>query len=227
MDYSIVIPAYNEADKISSSLTQAVNFMKTFTDTFEIIVVDNNSTDNTVSIAQSFPITVIHEKDQGTIPTRNRGFNRAKFDIIARTDADTEVPYTWIAQIKIYMSQNNCDAVLGTLYYKGAPAIINAPLYTGFVEYFNKFFGVYPLFGPNMAISRKIWKKVKSRLCNDAAEVHEDIDLALHIKKIGGTVCFDRKNITRTSTRRLIHNPQSFFLEYPQRLLKMKQTHLS
>jgi len=224
MKVSVVIPAYNEEKCIESCLRSILN-QSVAAD--EIIVVDNNSTDNTVSIAQSFPITVIHEKDQGTIPTRNRGFNRAKFDIIARTDADTEVPYTWIAQIKIYMSQNNCDAVLGTLYYKGAPAIINAPLYTGFVEYFNKFFGVYPLFGPNMAISRKIWKKVKSRLCNDAAEVHEDIDLALHIKKIGGTVCFDRKNITRTSTRRLIHNPQSFFLEYPQRLLKMKQTHLS
>ena len=52
MDYSVVIPAYNEADKISSSLTQAVNFMRTFCESFEIIVVDDGSKDATAAIVE-------------------------------------------------------------------------------------------------------------------------------------------------------------------------------
>ena len=50
LDYSIVIPAYNEADKISTTITQVINFMQTFAPNFELLVVDDGSTDNTASI---------------------------------------------------------------------------------------------------------------------------------------------------------------------------------
>ncbi|PIZ62756.1 hypothetical protein COY16_03505, partial [Candidatus Roizmanbacteria bacterium CG_4_10_14_0_2_um_filter_39_13] len=69
------------------------------------------------------------------------------------------------------------------------------------------------------------WRKIKPTLCKDERQIHEDIDIALHIRDVGGKICFDRTNIAVTSTRRLVQKPQSFFLEYPQRIIRMMITH--
>lgn len=45
------------------------------------------------------------------------------------------------------------------------------------------------LFGPNMALTKSVWEKVKSDTCIDDTKVHEDVDLAIHILKRG--VLFD------------------------------------
>jgi len=222
MKVSVVLPAYNEekyiARCIHSILDQSIP-------PDEVILVDNNSTDQTLTIAQKFPITIVHEKVQGIIPTRNHGFDLVTSGIIARTDADTIVPHTWIEQIKSYMSEHRCDALLGASYYHRSPPSINGPLFLSFSEAFKKIFHVYPLIGPNMAVRRSMWQKIKPHLCTDESKIHEDIDIAIHIRDVGGTVCFDRTNIAVTSTRRLVQKPQSFFLEYPQRLIRMMITH--
>ena len=54
IEYSIVIPAYNEADKITTSLTQVISYMRTFSNSFEIIVVDDGSKDNTSGIVEKY-----------------------------------------------------------------------------------------------------------------------------------------------------------------------------
>ena len=41
MEYSIVIPVYNEADKILSTLNKVLPFMKSFTESYEVLVVDD------------------------------------------------------------------------------------------------------------------------------------------------------------------------------------------
>jgi glycosyltransferase involved in cell wall biosynthesis len=86
---SIVIPVYNEAERIAACLESIA--AQTVTP-LEVIVVDNNSTDATVSIARSFPfVRVITAKCQGVIHARNRGFNAARGEIIGRIDADTRL----------------------------------------------------------------------------------------------------------------------------------------
>ena len=94
---SVVIPVYNEEAYIGACLE---SLMKQNVKPDEIIVIDNNSTDNSVAIAQKYPVRIIHEKIQGMTPARNRGFNEARYAIIARTDADTILPVTWIKRIK-------------------------------------------------------------------------------------------------------------------------------
>lgn len=223
MKVSVVLTAYNEEKYIESCIK---SILDQSLPADEIILVDNNSSDNTVSIAQKYPITISYEKQQGTIPARNHGFDMATSEIIARTDADTQVPHTWIEQITSYMSTHACDGLLGGSYYRGSPKNMNAPLFLSFAEAFKKIFGVYPLIGPNMAVTKSMWQKIKPFLCTDSNEVHEDIDVAIHIKDVGGQVCFDPTNVAWTSTRRLVQKPQSFFLEYPHRLIKMRKTHL-
>ncbi len=90
---SIVIPAYNEESTIRACLTAAL--LQTVAAS-EIIVVDNRSTDATAEVVRSVqaehpdaPIVYFRQDaEQGLVPTRNYGVDRAKADIIGRIDAD-------------------------------------------------------------------------------------------------------------------------------------------
>ena len=92
-----MIPAYNEGKYIKRALKSVINQQ---IEADEIIVVDNNSTDRTSEIAKKLGVKVIRERKQGMTPARDRGFNEAKYDIIARIDADVAVPPDWIKKIE-------------------------------------------------------------------------------------------------------------------------------
>ncbi|MBP9690954.1 hypothetical protein KBD81_02635, partial [Candidatus Woesebacteria bacterium] len=85
--------------------------------------------------------------------------------------------------------------------------------------------GYYPLFGPNMSLKKKMWEKIRNEICLDPSVVHEDIDIAIHIDEQGGKIEYLPAAIGHSSTRRLTSQPQSFFLEYPHRLIKMLKHH--
>jgi len=107
---SIIIPAYNEEKLIGLCLSslQNQNFNK---NNYEIIVINNASTDNTAQIVQNFEVKLINEPKKGVVFAIKRGFLEAKGRIIAITEADTMVPPDWLS--KIYMAfQNNPDVVL-------------------------------------------------------------------------------------------------------------------
>ena len=109
---SVVVPAYNEEKYLPACLASLGR--QTFRN-FEVIVVDNNSTDRTSEIAKSFRVRLVKEKIQGMIPARERGFEVAKSEIIARTDADTVVPENWLSQIyEIFSKQPDIVALTGS-----------------------------------------------------------------------------------------------------------------
>ena len=76
-----------------------------------------------------------------------------------------------------------------------------------------------------MIITKKIWEQVKNKVCLNDKKVHEDIDLGIHIVKIGGIIGLDSSLIMQVSGRRIPSNPLSFFIEYPVRLVKTLLTH--
>lgn len=93
---TVIIPAYNSADHISSCLDSLMD--QTYPeDDFEVIVVDNGSTDNTVSNAGRFPVKLLVE-DQIKSPyaARNRGLEEAAGDVIALLDANKIPAHDWI-----------------------------------------------------------------------------------------------------------------------------------
>jgi glycosyltransferase involved in cell wall biosynthesis len=92
---SLVIPAYNEEKYIHVCLEHAIKNSKG--KFFEIIVIDNASTDRTGEIARGFPgVRVVHEKRKGLTQARQRGFEEATGDLLAYIDADTRLPAGWI-----------------------------------------------------------------------------------------------------------------------------------
>ena len=224
MKVSVVIPVYNEEKYIKNCLDSLMK-QKEMPD--EIIVVDNNCTDKTISIVKKFEgITVIQEKKQGISPARNKGFNSAKYEIIARCDADSILPDNWIKNIKETFSKNGqIVGFTSSIIFYDLPIINKSDLPSDIFHYVSKIILGFPSFvGPSMAIRKNIWSKVRNEICTNDKEVHEDIDLAIHIKKYG-EIFFEPNVVVKISGRRIKHNPLSFFLEYPLRLTKMLKMH--
>jgi glycosyltransferase involved in cell wall biosynthesis len=225
MKISVVIPAYNEEKYIGKCLESVI---KQERKPDEIIVVDNNSTDSTAEIVKKYKsVTLIKEKQQGIIPTRNIGFDIAKGDIIARCDADTIVPLDWIKKIEeIFLKNKSILAISMPVFVYDIPPFGNkfSFIYHLYMFIPRMFIGHYPLVGPSMAIRKNAWNKIRKELCTDAKAVHEDVDISLHIRKIG-RVYHDHTNLVLTSGRRIKYKPWSFFGEYTWRFFKMLLSH--
>lgn len=225
MRISVVIPAFNEEKHIAKCLDHLIAQTEK---PDEILVVDNNSTDATASIAKkyrTFGIRVIREKVQGMTPARNRGFNSAKYEIIARTDADTLVPPNWIKRIKSYFEKDKkLIALSGPSDFHTVPKFVQKAQWTRKVLFtsFRMLTGYTYMYGPNMAIKKSAWEKIKNEVCLEDSEVHEDMDLAVHLGK-NGKVKFYPSLIVISSPRRLKH--VTSYYEYPYRYIKTVQLH--
>lgn len=108
---SVIIPAYNEATCISGALKDLTQ--QKCNHPYEIIVVDNNSTDATVKIAKKFKVLVVSEKQQGVLFARQKGLNSAKGEIIVGADADNRYPKDWLQSIYTHFKDKNIVAVGG------------------------------------------------------------------------------------------------------------------
>ncbi|MCC8423755.1 glycosyltransferase family 2 protein [Mucilaginibacter sp. UR6-11] len=94
---SIVIPAYNEEENIVPTLASLCNNL--VDSSVEIIVVNNNSSDNTEELVKACGVTCILETKQGITNARNAGLAHAKGKYILNADADTIYPRNWIDEM--------------------------------------------------------------------------------------------------------------------------------
>jgi glycosyltransferase involved in cell wall biosynthesis len=183
---SVVIPARNEEETLSACL-EALS--RQSVKPYEVIVVDNNSTDATAAIASRYDfVTLLHEPLPGIAHARDRGFNHSRGDVIGRIDADTILTDDWIEKVQVLFADADISAVTGSLHYYDAPltSIIDA-VDLACRKWLNAHQGDYVyLLGGNMAIRRSAWKKTQSLLCHRQS-FHEDEDLAIHLGKIGLT----------------------------------------
>lgn len=92
---SVVIPAYNE-EKLIERCLKSLSHQTMNRSNYEVIVVNNNSSDKTAQIAQKYADKVILEKRKGVLFARQTGLIKAKSQIILRTDADGYVPNNWV-----------------------------------------------------------------------------------------------------------------------------------
>ncbi len=222
---SIVIPVYNEAAYIEECL---FSLEKQTLKPLEIIVVDNNCTDRTIDIVKKFKgIKVLKESEQGITPARNSGFDKARGDIIVKIDADARVNKDFLKKIRTDFIQHPKIAGV-TVYVKFYDTLMFRRIkayYDVYMMFAKATIGHFIFGGPTYAISKEFWLKVKDQICLNDKIVHEDIDLSIHVGKLGGEIYFDKSLMTLASGRRIKYNPLSFFLEYPARFVKMLESH--
>lgn len=204
---SIVVPAYNEEKRIARCIAslRELDFPK---DEYEIIIVDNNSTDNTLQIAQTFKeVRVIQEKEkQGVGAAREAGWRVARGEIIASTDADCEPRKNWLK--KIWNAFEKDKELVG--------------MSAGYLFYDHTFFvnwlvilievfmvittwtlskGIFGFTGNNMAVRREIYLKTEGF---DTDRCYgEDMDMAAKVQQYGKIHWFFAPGYrVRTSARR-------------------------
>lgn len=94
---SVIVPVYNGEQYIEKCLTSLINqsYPK---DRYEIIVVNNNSEDRTVELAEPFNVLVLDENKRSSYAARNRGIEHAQGEIIAFIDVDCVATESWLGQ---------------------------------------------------------------------------------------------------------------------------------
>lgn len=106
MEFSVVIPTYNGAKRLPEVLEKLRSQTGTEDIDWEIIVVDNNSSDDTAKVIQyfqanwthPFPLKYVLEKQQGAAFARQRGLQEAKGELIGFLDDDNWPTSDWVAQ---------------------------------------------------------------------------------------------------------------------------------
>lgn len=105
LDVSVVISTYNRCQRLPTVLTSVLSQQSEGV-RYEVIVVDNNSTDETRQVVESYiaqshiSIRYVFEEKQGVSHARNTGIAQAQAPIIAFFDDDERVAPDWIATIK-------------------------------------------------------------------------------------------------------------------------------
>ncbi|WP_319405982.1 glycosyltransferase [uncultured Desulfosarcina sp.] len=105
MDFSIIICTFNGSKRLPLSLESIKRLVVPEKSTGELIVVDNNSTDRTRSVVESFgpdmpfPVRYCFEPLQGLSYARNTGIKQAAGEVVVFTDDDCIVEPNWIVEI--------------------------------------------------------------------------------------------------------------------------------
>ncbi len=119
MDISVVLGTYNRAASLQITLETFSTLVVPPGLAWELLVVDNNSSDNTREVVQTFVQTpkfcvrYIFEKRQGRSAALNAGIAATKGEIIAFTDDDVVLHCDWLASLKRAFEEYDCAACAG------------------------------------------------------------------------------------------------------------------
>jgi glycosyltransferase involved in cell wall biosynthesis len=229
---SIVIPAYNEERTIRACVVAA---LEQTVPADEIVVVNNKSTDATAKMLKALktvfpdaPLVIVDQNDvQGITATRNAGFNAATGEVIGRIDADSILEPEWVAVVKRIFTDPTVGAATGPMIYYDMPlrrfgARADDNMRRALLKLTKEYHFV---FGSNMAIRATAWHDIRDHVCNDAdKEMHEDVDLGIHLFDRGHKIVYGSKMVSGMSARRLDANPKDY-LRYVRRWEKTYDHH--
>ncbi len=120
MKLSIVIPSYNEANRITETLCQTWNYLKEQSYDSEIIVIDDGCTDTTVDVVKGLFYQIPnlrlirHRKNMGKGQAVKTGVNAARGEWILFMDADLATPITEIE--KLWQYHHQYEIIIGSRY---------------------------------------------------------------------------------------------------------------
>jgi len=122
---TILIPVYNEEKVIGKTLERLSKFAKRKYDRYEILLVDDGSSDRTVRIVSDYSKTdrniriVRHENNRGIGAALKTGLKESRGDTIITMDSDLTYPPEDIPKLTSAMIDKKADMVIGTPYIKG------------------------------------------------------------------------------------------------------------
>ncbi|WP_247729247.1 glycosyltransferase [Halovivax limisalsi] len=115
-EISVIVPVYDDPDGLRATL-ESFERVEYPPDRYELLVVDNGSTDHTRAIAraaarESEPVELVVEDEiQSSYAARNAGIARARGDLLAFVDADVTVPPSFLADVAALFDERDVDYV--------------------------------------------------------------------------------------------------------------------
>ena len=122
MKISVVIPMYNEEENVVKTLGEVTNILKNFNE-FEIIVVDDGSSDKTFELVKEFKsepniCLLKHPVNMGMGRALRTGFQKAEGEVIVTIDADLSYDPSYIPKLIDDLDEST-DIVIGSQYMEG------------------------------------------------------------------------------------------------------------
>ena len=188
MDVSVIIPCRNEERYITQCL-DALSNQTCAKDRYEIIVVDNMSTDRTVEFARSYPqVTLIQEPKLGSYAARNAGVRLSKGHILAFTDADCVADPDWLERIVDELSDGKTALLVGSRRFGHEGLVVSS---LADYEYEKARFvyahhdpGLYYAYTNNLAVRREVFDR-----CGPFVEIARGGDVVFACEVIRALGC--------------------------------------
>lgn len=133
IEYSIIIPAYNEAKRITATLQSVLSFLEKKSYSWEVIVVDDGSKDDTMAVVEEIAkgtsgLSVLRQhENRGKGAAVRAGVLAARGEYVLFTDADNSTP---IEELNVFETlKKEADIIIGSRYLKDSRVEIKQPWY--------------------------------------------------------------------------------------------------
>jgi biofilm PGA synthesis N-glycosyltransferase PgaC len=189
MKVSIVIPVRNGEATLAMCLESLLSQQTTHD--FNVVVVDNASSDDTWKVARSWSdrldLVTVQEQRIGRGSARRKGFQQVTTDVVLSTDADTLVPPDWIETLVNALMQRSAVAAVTTSCYIGdGSRMANLSMRIGMpiaLRLYRILRGHYLLTGSTFAIRRCSYELAGG--FDPEVDFLEDVELASRVAKVG------------------------------------------
>lgn len=204
---SVIIPCLNEEDYVDGvlgDLTRQQDF-----DDFEIIVVDSNSDDDTVAVAQTFseelPVHTVQLQERGAARARNAGAEAAKGEYLLFLDADVRIPREFLRTL--WSERERTDADMMTTRFRATGVHpFDRLFYFATSRYFEKSFGTdQPLMSGCVQFTSRIHHQAIGGY-QETQAVGEDVDYSERLNEMAARPHFIRKLKVVASHRRFVRD---------------------
>lgn len=182
---SIVIPTYNRADFLPKAIQSVLN--QTYRN-WEIIIIDDGSTDNTEGIVKSYKEAriryILHKSNLGLSAARNTGIKNSRGEYIAFLDSDDEwFPEKISCQMNIFQKKDSKCGVICTAGYriKGNQIMSKKSVPINLDSFYEKFLFENITWTSNVLVKKECFKK--AGLFDENLESCEDWDMWIRIAK--------------------------------------------
>ncbi|NEO32863.1 MAG: glycosyltransferase family 2 protein [Symploca sp. SIO3C6] len=215
VDFSVVIPTYNGASHLPELLEQLRSQVCPENLSWEVIVVDNNSTDDTAQVVRDYqanwrsdsPLTYILEKQQGAAFARQRGIEEARGKLIGCLDDDNLPTPNWVAAARTFGETHPQAGAYGSQIHgkfevKPPEYIKSIGTYLAIIErgpkprYYEPKQKMLPP-GAGLVLRKQAWQQSvpKSLFLNHqgrgAGLASEDLEVVLHIQNAGWEIWYN------------------------------------
>jgi cellulose synthase/poly-beta-1,6-N-acetylglucosamine synthase-like glycosyltransferase len=190
---SVVIPAYNSMSTIGKVVRGcfAQNYPR---DKFEVIVVDDGSTDATKEIVQASPARYICQENAGPAKARNTGWKAAAGEIIFFTDSDCIPEEAWLSKMVAHYTDEAVGGVGGSYDIANKDNWLASCIHEEIVQRHLKMPENVDYLGSfNLSYRKKVLEEVGGFDESYRMASGEDNDLAYRVKKRGYKLVFDRE----------------------------------